>query len=409
MSASASSFSPTVEHVVTDGEAYVRELTAELAKANRGPDGLSSREQFDRRPLNLGLFLPSMNGGGAGNYPTRLMTGKHATFEYNVEVAKAAEAAGLDFVFPAARWAGDGGTTRFNDYSLEAITLTAGLAALTERIMVLTTWHILYGFHPVHVAKMGATLDHMSGGRWGMNLVAGRKQKEIQQFGRALDSSQDRYGMMREFITMVQDLWASDEPIDLEGEYFTGRQCLTLPKPVQRPNPLLVNAGQSAAGVEFTTKFCDAAFIHGGRDNDLDELADVIQTFRTKAKENGREIKLVLPVAFLCRSTEAESNDLRRRILDAVDTEAATNILQGYQGSRSDTVPTRGQLETIVLGIGGYKLYGSHDQALEELVKLHRLGIDAFHFVCWNPLNDIDVIGEHFMPEFERLGLRTVR
>jgi FMNH2-dependent dimethyl sulfone monooxygenase len=348
-----------------------------------------------------------MSGAGGGYFPTNLDAGTEPTFSYNLRCAQLVDRLGFDFIFPVGRWAGDGGRTLFNEFTLEVLTLTTALAALTERVMVFTTWHISYHFHPMHVAKMGATIDHISGGRWGLNIVTGWKEREALMFGKPLAPREERYRLGAEFTTMVKRLWSEDEAIDLDGRYFSGRGCLVLPKPVQKPMPLLINAGQSAEGIEFATEHCDVIFIQGGSgeaSSEISAVADVAARVRDEAARKGRQLKVVLPVVLICRDSEREALALRRQILDNADWEAAETMLRSLTAG-SGSWP-RHTLEPIVLGIGGFKFFGTPEQAAETLIALRAAGVDAVQFEFWRYAEEIEYFAERVLPLLEQAGLR---
>jgi FMNH2-dependent dimethyl sulfone monooxygenase len=94
------------------------------------------------------------------------------SWEENLRLARWADRLGLDAIVPIARWRGYGGEANLGDRSFETFTWATGLLAATRRIQVFATMHVPLG-HPLAVAKMGATADHISGGRFGLNIVAG--------------------------------------------------------------------------------------------------------------------------------------------------------------------------------------------------------------------------------------------
>jgi FMNH2-dependent dimethyl sulfone monooxygenase len=350
-----------------------------------------------------------MSGAGGGYFATDLDAGTAPTFEYNLRCVQRVDELGFDFVFPVGRWAGDGGPTWFNEFTLEVTTLTSALAALTTRVMVFTTWHVSYHFHPLHVAKMGATIDHISGGRWGLNVVTGWKAKEVEMFGKPFASHGERYELGTEFLSMVKDLWTAPGPIDLAGRYFSGRGCVVRPRPVQRPYPLVVNAGQSREGIAFATRHCDVIFVQGGQgeaSSDVDAVREVVAAVRAAAGDAGRTIKVILPVVLLCRDTEREARELRTRILEHGDYEAAGNLLSALT-TGSESWP-RQTLEPVVLGIGGFKFFGTPEQAADLLVRLSAAGVDGVQLEFWSYYEEIGYFGERVLPLLEQAGLRDV-
>ena len=125
----------------------------------------------------FGVFLPVANGGWIVSRNTPLLDGGWAQ---NRDAALIAEAEGLDFVMSMGKWRGFGGATDHWGSSLESVTMMAGIAALTKRIKVWATMHAIL-HNPVVAAKMIATLDHISGGRAGLNIVAGAYRGEFEQ------------------------------------------------------------------------------------------------------------------------------------------------------------------------------------------------------------------------------------
>lgn len=96
--------------------------------------------------------------------------------------AQIADRAGMDFFLPIARWRGYGGSTNVREWSFETFTWAAGLAAITERIALFMTVHVPL-LHPLYAAKALATVDHISHGRAGLNIVCGWNPDEFDMFG----------------------------------------------------------------------------------------------------------------------------------------------------------------------------------------------------------------------------------
>ena len=153
------------------------------------------------QPLFLGLFLPVQSGGWS---PSALPRSTTWTFDYNRQLTLRAEALGFDLVFALAEWLGKGGyggDIRYHDESLDAFITQAALASVTERILLISTLHVLYGpWHPLHLAKFGATLDHISGGRWGINILTGHRAIEHEMFGNAQIEHDQRYQLAGELF-----------------------------------------------------------------------------------------------------------------------------------------------------------------------------------------------------------------
>ena len=99
--------------------------------------------------------------------------------------------------------------------SLDFLAAAACLAPVTTTLGVFSTIHVTYKFHPLHIAKMGATIDFVSRGRWGLNVVTGSSnRRENLMFGQQPFEHDMAYEVADEFMTLMKWLWASDEPID---------------------------------------------------------------------------------------------------------------------------------------------------------------------------------------------------
>jgi FMNH2-dependent dimethyl sulfone monooxygenase len=271
-------------------------------------------------------------------------------------------------------------------------------------VFIFTTWHVSYHFHPVHVAKMGATIDQISGGRWGLNIVTGWKQDEIEMFGLPFLPREERYALADEFVADLKAIWSTDAAVDLDGKYFHGRGCLALPRPVQRPWPLLVNAGSSREGIAFAARQCDLIFVTGGTSAAVADLVPVIQAVRKQAADLGREVKIFLPVTLICRDTETEARDLRQEILNHADHEAVENIAR--QMGRGTASWSEINAAPIVLGSGGFGVFGTPEHAAEVFSELSAAGIDGVQLEFWNYAEEIKYFGRRVLPLLEERGLR---
>ena len=194
----------------------------------------------------FGVFLPVARGGWIVSRTTPPLDGG---WVQNRDAALIAEAEGLDFVMSMAKWRGFGGTTDHWGASLESVTMMAAIAALTKRVKVWATLHAIL-HNPVVAAKMIATLDHISGGRAGLNIVAGAYRGEFEQMN-AWDERLDhdaRYDLTEEWTHIIKRLWTEDR-VDFSGRYFTIKDCVSEPKPLHRPD--LICAGMSKRGFRF--------------------------------------------------------------------------------------------------------------------------------------------------------------
>ena len=143
------------------------------------------------------------------------------TWDNNIEMAQLADEAGVEFLLPIARWVGYGGETDFHGNVLETITWASGCLAHTSGITIFATVHTAF-IHPVVAAKQLATIDQMSRGRLGLNIVCGWNKPEYDAFGVDLpEAHSERYALGQEWFDAVKALWEHPlERFDWDGKYF---------------------------------------------------------------------------------------------------------------------------------------------------------------------------------------------
>lgn len=242
--------------------------------------------------------------------------------------------------------------------SFDPLTLLPALAAVTEHIGLVATASTTYN-EPYHVARKFASLDHLSGGRAGWNLVTSANPLEALNFSREEHLEHgERYHRAREFfdvVTGLWDTWADDalvrdvergiffdptrvRPLDHRGEHFQVRGPLNVARPVQGW-PVIVQAGASDAGRQIAAETAEVIFT-GQR-----TLADG-QAFyadvkaRTAAAGRDPDHLLVLPGAFVVVGrTDEEAREKKAR-LDALVHEdsgiASLSVVIGSDASGFD-------------------------------------------------------------------------
>src|SRR5918911_5585432 len=168
---------------------------------------------FNGNALKLGLFAPNCKGGLA---ITTVPESWEATWPNNLALAQMADEAGIEFILPIARWKGYEGPSRFEEESLETLTWATGLLSQTRNISVFATVHAPM-VHPIVAAKQMVTIDHISGGRFGLNLVCGWNQDEFEMFGSEQREHDERYVYGQEWLDVVRLIWRSEQRTDFHG------------------------------------------------------------------------------------------------------------------------------------------------------------------------------------------------
>ncbi|HZC15492.1 MAG TPA: LLM class flavin-dependent oxidoreductase [Caulobacteraceae bacterium] len=272
----------------------------------------------------FGVFLPVANGGWIISSTTPPLDG---LWKQNLAAAVTADRAGLDFVMSMGKWRGFGGVTNHWGVQMESLTMMAGIAMATRTVKLWATIHPLLQ-NPAVAAKMITTLDHISEGRAGMNIVAGAYKAEFDQMG-AWDDSLDhdgRYDLTEEWTMLIKRLW-SEPSVTHEGRFFHFKDCQSNPKPLSRPHPDLISAGMSDRGFDFAVREADACFI-GGRTPE--ERRDSSRRAKAMAEKYGKTIKTYAMCTVVFAETDAKAEALVERYREGIDMGAVIEMLKSW-------------------------------------------------------------------------------
>ncbi|WP_166459301.1 LLM class flavin-dependent oxidoreductase [Amycolatopsis pithecellobii] len=289
------------------------------------------------------------------------------TWDETVRIAKAAEKAGLDAILSIAHWKNWAQSRPQYDRMWDAITFAAGLAAVTERIQFFSTVHIPL-FHPVMVAKMAATVDHIASGRLALNVVAGWNQSEFGMFGLPEIEHDKRYEYAAEWMDFLLKIFESDEPFDFHGHFLHGENVVSQPKPLQRPRPVIMSAGSSGAGMAFASKYADVNF---GIYPSLEEFPAILAKAKATATEAGNPgLKFCGHGYIVCGDTEADAKKQFKYLvedkLDRLSTETLTEMSMGKMHS-VDVVAREHMYQQTAGGNWGFPLVGTAEQVFEGI------------------------------------------
>ena len=304
------------------------------------------------RQLHLNLFIHS-RGHHEASWRHPLSSPLALTdIRYYQDLAQRAEAGLFDAIFLADQLAlGDDAAQAARTW-LEPITVLAAVAAVTSRVGLIATASTSYT-EPFNLARQFGSLDHISNGRVGWNIVdilAGDGGAQLRR-GAARPNHGDRYAQAEEFMTVVKglwDSWAEDavlddraggryaredriRPIDHKGEHYEVAGPLNLPRTPQG-RPVLVQAGSSEVGRRFAARHAEAVFTaHLEKATAQAFYADL----KRLVAEEGRkpEQVLILPgLSPMIASTEAEAQRMTQEANDLSDPEVGRKRLSGRFG-----------------------------------------------------------------------------
>ncbi|TWF80356.1 alkanesulfonate monooxygenase SsuD/methylene tetrahydromethanopterin reductase-like flavin-dependent oxidoreductase (luciferase family) [Pseudonocardia hierapolitana] len=357
---------------------------------------------FGDQKMKLGLFGINCSYGLIMSHAP---SSYRVTWEHTKEIAQRADRIGFDVLVPVARWKGFGGSTNFNGNCFETYTWAAGIAEATERIGVAATSH-LPTVHPIVAAKAATTIDHISRGRFALNLVMGWVPPEMEMFGGEQREHDERYAFGQEWIDYVTRLWTEPGSFEVDGEHFQGALLEAYPKPHQAPRPALLNAGNSPAGIEFSARNVDINFAS------LDTLENIrayTDKVRSKARDDyQREIQVMTYGLVVCRDTEDEAKRAFQQVVDEGDWGAAGNVIKiaGSGASQSFDHAVKKMQERFIAGWGGYPVVGTPEQVTEQLAALNEAGMQGMIFGLIDYNEELEYFGNNVMPLLKEVGLR---
>ncbi|MGX1809235.1 LLM class flavin-dependent oxidoreductase [Nocardia sp. NPDC055321] len=368
--------------------------------------------------LNAGVF------GGSWRFP-----GTDGAASYSIEhytsIAKKAEEAKLDAVFLADGPVLDPGIKHRTGNNLEPTTVLARVAAQTERVGLIATLSSSYN-DPVELARRLGDLDHVSGGRFGWNVVTTAGPVAAANFGR--DGEPDhglRYRRAAEFVERVVASWA-------ERTDFVSPQG----------RPVVVQAGGSSDGKRLASRVGEVIF---SAEQDIDKARAFRDELRSGAADFGRnpdEIVVLPGLSTVLGSTEAEALERRELLDDLLPDAYARWRLAGQLGFSLDGLdddkpippellvepdaaggsqtfyrvvrglidrenPTLRQLLKKLSGGGGHRIVvGTPDQVADDIERWFRAGAaDGFNVMPDVLPSGFDDFADHLVPELRRRGL----
>jgi FMN-dependent oxidoreductase (nitrilotriacetate monooxygenase family) len=418
----------------------------------------TSRSQEDHvsRQLHL-LVLGNPRFGSSWRYPG-VVNGPAAVLESVVETARTAERGTFDAIFfadtlnygPEAAW-----PHKATD-DFEPFTTTAALTRETERLGLVVTGSATFQA-PYHLARQLISLDHLSAGRAGWNVVTSFAQAAADNFGDVgvLDHD-ERYRVAGEAIEVVQKLWDSWGPDTVvenriagiyndrskiavpehKGEFFAVRGPLGA-APSRQGRPVIFQAGSSPAGRAFAARHAEVIFTG---QSDLERGRTFVSQIHAQAAASGRPTPpLVTPsLGFIVGSTEEEAARLEREVADhfipeyqigwlqevdidltgadldgpvpldrfAATTQTHQTALAGYRALATQGQPTLREFLLRTVTAFGARAVGSAEQVADQIESwfLGRAA-DGFILAPSGLPGQLDAFVDHVVPILRSRGL----
>ena len=350
-------------------------------------DRTATNPVLSGRKLKLGTFQTNLESGCCmSDIDGRLRISWPST----IALAKLAEDMDFEAIVPVARWRGFGGITNPQGPGFEAYTWAAGIAASTAKAGVVSTSHVSLN-HPLMAAKQSAAIDHISNGRFMLNVVCGWNGPEMDMFGIPLTNHADRYAAAQEWIDIVKRLWTEDEEFDFDGPLLSDQERLFEPKPLQ-DRPPIMNAGPSSSACNFAVKNCDIVFHahpHPRLRGQQGPRRRLPQTRARGIRPRGQGVDACLRrrrrdregsrgVLRLLRPPERRLGSRRER---------HRHHVRGDQPEGHAARTPQGDVRDVHRGLGRAPPVGSREQIVDKLAGLSRMGMDGV-LLSWPRFED---------------------
>ena len=288
--------------------------------------------------LRLGIYVPMYKGWVKGVEEGE----SDPTFKYAAETVIKAEEIGIDSIWVADHLLNPQKGERGK--SLEAWTTLTALAAITKKVELFHTT-LCQGFrYPAVLAKMCATLDDVSNGRYRFNLGAGWFKREFQSYGVPWDEDHDtRIDRAREQIEIIKSLW-TQPTTNYKGRFYEITNGILEPKPLQKPHPPIWWAGQSEKSRQLAADLADGWLMDSST---LQEAEEKVLDMTRRLEGKGRRIQYAIPGRIYMDKTE---DDAKKRVEKLVgsDCNLLEEILtQDFVGSPQDIADRLQRLSDI--------------------------------------------------------------
>ena len=314
----------------------------------------------------FGVWAPVYGAWGSSQHPA---DPPDAGYSRTRDLVRAAEQVGFDSVLLAEHIVNP---SRPQFDVLETWTAAAGVAEATDRIEIIAAVKPLL-FHPGVLAKLAVGIDHISGGRFAINLVSAWFRPEMARLGIEMPAHDDRYRYSSEWLSIVKALWRAG-PLTHHGRYFSTDGLDLHPRPVRPGGPTVYLGGESPPARTLAAERADVFFING---RPLDQTEALIGDLRRRPR-SGPPLRFGLSAFVIARPTEEEALAEYQKLQALADLDDRSSVIQGND---PETAMMKVNLGVPRVGTNGGTLaglVGSYEQVTERVQAFASAGIELF-------------------------------
>jgi len=359
-------------------------------------DSLRQGESTARDPIKFAYWVSNLSGG---QVVSKIEQRTGYDLDYNIRLAQLAEAAGFEYALAPTRYTGGYRA----DGQHDPWVFSTALLRETTKLKLITA--VLTGlWHPVVVAKLGATADIISEGRWSINILAGWFLAEYEALGVPWLPHDERYRRAEEFSEILKGVWSQDH-FSYAGDFFQIKDYTLKPRPAQIP--LIFQGGSSTAARQMAGRTSDWYFTNGGT---LEDIKPQIDQVSALAAEHRRKVKFGINAFIIARETEAEAKAVHREIVRLADVEAVEGFGQAVKGAGASTQDgvgnwAKSSFEDLVQPNDGFKtnLIGTPEQIAERIVAYKKIGVDLILAGFLHYQEEVEFFGNRVLPLVRQL------
>lgn len=359
-------------------------------------------------PVKFAYWVPNVSGGlVTSDIEQRTDWG----YAYNKKLAQTAENNGFEYALSQVRYMASYGA----EFQHESTSFSLALLLATERLKVIAAVHPGL-WHPGVLAKLGATADHLSEGRFAVNVVSGWFKGEFTALGEHWLDHDERYRRSEEFIRALRGIWTTDE-FTLAGDFYRIRDFSLKPKPVDvagRAHPEIFQGGNSTAARAMAGRVSDWYLSNG---KDYDGLTEQVHDVRRSAAEHGgRRVRFGLNGFMIVRDTEKEARETLREVVAKSNRPAVEGFREAVKTAGQSSSDGKGMwsdssYEDLVQYNDGFKtgLIGTAEQVAERIVEYKKRGADLMLLGYLHFQEEVEQFGSTVLPLVREIEAEAVR
>jgi FMNH2-dependent dimethyl sulfone monooxygenase len=365
---------------------------------------MSDVQTNGRDPVRFAYWVPNVSGGLV---VSKIEQRTHWGYEYNAKLARLAESSGFDYALSQVRYMASYGA----EFQHESTSFSLALLLATQRLKVIAAVHPGL-WHPGVLAKLGATADILSGGRFAVNVVSGWFKGEFTALGEPWLEHDERYRRSEEFIRALRGIWTTDS-FKLEGDFYRIRDFTLKPKPLAQPHPEIFQGGNSRAARQMAARVSDWYFMNG---NSFEGVRAQVREIQQAASALGRRVRFGLNAFIVARDTEEEARQVLRDIIAQADVAAVNGFGEavrqaGRASPEREGMWSQSSFEDLVQYNDGFKtgLVGTPEQIARRIVALKAEGVDLILGGFLHYLEEVEYFGKRVLPVVRALEAERAR